>query len=72
MMKDEISRIESGKTRSEPLFKLDCLEVVCEHGNVEHTESEDSTNIVESMWCLDCGNELDLPVKDYDILLEGK
>ena len=72
MMETEIGRVMSGKTNRKPLFTLGCMEVVCEHKNTEYQAEEVETNISEAMWCLDCGDELEVPEKDFDIELEGK
>jgi hypothetical protein len=58
------------RSQKVPLFKLDCMEVVCDHSNTDYQPMELDTNVSESVWCLDCGEELDIPVPDYDYELK--
>jgi hypothetical protein len=61
----------ASRSPQKPLFTLDCIEVVCEHNRREYQPSESDTNVSESSWCLDCGDELPLQETDPELELSG-
>tara|TARA_R100000789_G_C2961761_1_gene138150 strand:+ start:216 stop:416 length:201 start_codon:yes stop_codon:yes gene_type:complete len=49
-----------------------CLNIKCKHENVEYQPEELDTNAAESMYCGDCGKDLEVPDQDWDLMRKGK
>jgi len=41
---------------------------MCDHKNTEYIPEDPETNVQENYICLDCGETLDIPEPDWDLM----